>query len=189
LIAGRIPVLWGKYLFAAVAASGKVKGRSLYNYFFCKASVVLATKPKKLMKNLIIAIALSLLAFSACKKNNTPTVRLNEVVDTAKAVGAAGGNFKNGPYGSVSGQARIYNTEGKLQLAFEDFSSSNGPDLRVYLSKELNPVNFIDLGALKSTSGNQLYQINAGVAAGDYSYALIYCRKFKHLFGSAQLSN
>jgi len=69
----------------------------------------------------------------------------------------------------------------------ENFSSSNGPDLKVYLSKEKQPVNFVNLGSLKSTSGNQLYAIPSSVNVMDYNFALIHCQQYNHLFGFAQL--
>ena len=64
---------------------------------------------------------------------------------------------------------------------------SNGPDLHVYLSKEAFPVNFIDLGRIKSTSGNQLYTISGMPDFVQYKYALIHCQRYNHLFGSALL--
>lgn len=124
--------------------------------------------------------------FMSCKKENTPTVALNEKVD-ATAVVKTMGNFTNGPYGNVTGTARVYMVGDGFQLAFENFSSSNGPDLKVYLSKEINPVSFINLGELKSVSGNQLYAIPAGTMPKDYKYALVYCQRFSHLFGYATL--
>jgi hypothetical protein len=72
-------------------------------------------------------------------------------------------------------------------LKFMDFNSSNGPDLRVYLAKEMQPVNFIDLGALKATGGNQVYPFTQSVNFSEYKYALVHCRQFNHLFGWALL--
>jgi hypothetical protein len=51
----------------------------------------------------------------------------------------------------------------------------------------MNPVNFIDLGALKATGGNQLYEISATIDFTQYKYALIHCRQYNHLFGWALL--
>jgi hypothetical protein len=64
---------------------------------------------------------------------------------------------------------------------------SNGPQLHVYISKEVQPVNFIDLGPLQSTMGNQLYNIPGKPDFSVYKYALVHCKKFNHLFGSAKL--
>lgn len=124
--------------------------------------------------------------FSACKKNNTPETILNEMTDTT-AVLKYSGVFASGPYGTVSGEAKIFKTGTKYELKLMSFSGSNGPDLRVYLSKEMNPVTFIDLGALKATGGNQVYEKTGTVDFTEYRYALIHCRQYNHLFGWALL--
>jgi len=139
------------------------------------------------MKHIIQLFAvLTVLMFFACKKETTSTTPVNEVpITTAMAIDS--GYFSNGPYGRVTGTAKIYKTGNNYELALENFSSSNGPDLKVYLSKEKQPVNFINLGSLKSTAGNQLYAIPASVNVKDYEYALIHCQQYNHLFGFAQL--
>ena len=108
------------------------------------------------MKHIILFITIVIMLFIACKKETTSTTPINETPEVT-AIAIDSGFFSNGPYGSVTGRARIYKTGGNYELALENFSSSNGPDLKVYLSKEKQPVNFVNLGSLKSTAGNQLY--------------------------------
>ncbi|MBB3054320.1 DM13 domain-containing protein [Mucilaginibacter gotjawali] len=130
-----------------------------------------------------------IITFAGCKKESTPAVALNETIDATKSTPAStGGGFSNGQYGTVTGTARIFLTGNKYQLALENFSTSNGPDLKVYISKEKNPVHFVNLGSLKATSGNQIYDIPAEANPKDYSYALIYCQQYSHLFGYSQLT-
>ena len=62
-----------------------------------------------------------------------------------------------------------------------------GPDLHVYLSKQTQPVDFIDLGKLKSTKGDQVYQLSKNVDFTNYKYALIFCQQYNVPFGSAEL--
>lgn len=131
----------------------------------------------------VIGIAI---VFTSCVKQNTPTDVLNEMPDST-ATSVNSGNFSNGPYGSVSGTAKIFSSASGLELKLMDFRSNNGPDLRVYLSKEMQPVNYIDLGALKSTVGNQVYAIPGNPNLTQYRYALVHCRQFNHLFGWALL--
>ena len=140
------------------------------------------------MKIRILIFALSLgVFFAACKKENTPSVIIDDMPDST-AVPQAMGAFNNGPYGSVRGEAIILLTGTRYELKLMNFSSSNGPDLRVYLSKEMNPVNYIDLGPLKAIGGNQLYPISAPPSnLSQYKYALVHCRQFNHLFGWALL--
>lgn len=102
------------------------------------------------MKKRISGFAIILLAlFTACKKNNTPSVILDEMADSS-AMTQTTGVFTNGPYGNVNGEAKVLLTGTKYELKLMNFSSSNGPDLRVYLSKEMFPANFIDLGLPES---------------------------------------
>ena len=137
-------------------------------------------------KNIFLFVIIFTVVFTACKKNNTPSVILNEMGDST-AIPQRVGTFNNGPYGSVSGEAKINLTGTGYDLKLMNFNSSNGPDLRVYLSKEMNPVTYIDLGPLKATAGNQIYQINGMPDFTQFKYALVHCRQFNHLFGWALL--
>jgi hypothetical protein len=74
-----------------------------------------------------------------------------------------------------------------LAVSLKGFSSSGGPDLHVYLSKEVQPVNFIDLGSLRSITGDQAYTIVGSPDLATYRYVLIHCKAYNHLFGSAAL--
>lgn len=137
-------------------------------------------------KNISLFAIIFIVVFTACKKNNTPSVILDEMADSTSVLQKTG-IFNNGPYGSVRGEANILLTGTRYDLKLMNFNSSNGPDLRVYLSKEMMPVNYIDLGPLKATGGNQIYPINGIPDLTQYKYALIHCRQFNHLFGWALL--
>jgi len=143
------------------------------------------------MKNIFYFIVFIVLVLLSCsKQNQAPEARLDEKVDTAgnAALLRYAGRFVNGPYGSAMGSAKIYQlASAQFVLALDSVSISNGPDLHVYLSKEVQPLNFIDLGRLKSTNGNQLYEISGMPDFSAYKYALIHCQQYNHLFGSAAL--
>ena len=115
------------------------------------------------MKYIVMGFLVIVVALQGCKKeNNVPETPFNEMIpsdSTGNNNAKYAGNFSNGPYGTVSGNAKVYFQNGKYVLALESVAISNGPDLHVYLSKEIQPINFIDLGKLKSTNGNQLYEI------------------------------
>jgi len=78
---------------------------------------------------------------------------------------------------------------GGLLLSFaDDFRSSSGPALEVYLSA----VNGIDggavsLGALKTTLGAQTYSVPSNITLGSHPYVVIHCVPFNVTFGSANL--
>ena len=135
----------------------------------------------------LIFLIFVIVVMNSCVKENTSANPVNNPVDTTMADKRFSGTFNNGSYGTVTGSAKIYFQNNKHILALENFSSSNGPDLHVYISKEVQPVNYIDLGRLQSVSGNQQYQLTGTVNFSEYKYALIHCQQYNHLFGSAEL--
>ena len=137
------------------------------------------------MSSFLLVTLLALLG--ACKKeNNTPTAPAMDRVDTSATVKHTG-RFVNGPYGTVTGSAKVLLKATKYTLVLESVNISNGPDLHVYLSKEVIPINFIDLGKLKSVSGTQVYDILGAPDFTQYKYVLVHCQAFNHLFGSASI--
>lgn len=133
-----------------------------------------------------IGITVCFLFCTACKKETTSSVALTESLDTS-AIVKFRGIFSNGSYGSVTGFAKIVLQNNQYKLQLDSFMTTNGPDLKVYLSQEIQPINFVNIGSLKSTNGTQLYNIPAGVNYSEYKYALIHCQQYNHLFGSAEL--
>ncbi len=141
------------------------------------------------MKPSLFFLFITCLVLCACsKKNATPEIPLDEKIAADSTVTAVfTGAFMNGPYGTVSGSAKIVKQGGNYILALDSMNISNGPALHVYLSQEVQPVHFIDLGSLKSTRGNQLYPVPAMPDFNLYKYALVHCQQYNHLFGSATL--
>lgn len=109
----------------------------------------------------------------------------------------ASGNFITiDPVHGAQGTATIYELpEGNRILRFEDFESTNGPELHVILSKDVPTSTFagvgedmIDLGILKGNIGNQNYDIPADVDLSEYNSVVIYCVPFGVVFSSADFS-
>jgi hypothetical protein len=126
------------------------------------------------------------LLLAACKKDG-PTQTLNDPT-TPNATVLASGRFQNGPYGSVMGIGRVVKTPAaQFELVLDSFTTSNGPDLYVYLSKEIQPVNFIEAGKLRSTNGRQVYPLASMPDLMQYKYICIHCKAYNHLFGYAPL--
>lgn len=86
---------------------------------------------------------------------------------------------------TVNGEAKIYLENGKYKVQLENFSISDGPDLKVYLSKGATPNQFVNLGSLTSQT---VYPIPDGVIVSDYSHVLIHCQQYNHLFAIATLT-
>lgn len=79
-------------------------------------------------------------------------------------------------------------------LRLEEFSTTNGPDLFVYLTTQPNPNapfssddDHVDLGRLKGNVGGQNYEIPADADLSRYTTVLIYCKRFSTSFGAATL--
>ena len=95
----------------------------------------------------------------------------------------------------TTGVARIVELpDGGLVLRFEGLDTSNGPDLRVYLSEipagddwHAYGERFVDLGDLKANQGNQNYDIPRGTDLSAVRSAVIWCRRFEVGFGVAGL--
>ena len=136
------------------------------------------------MKFKIIITLISVVLLMGCKKTSTRT--LDEMVDPVSTL-LYSGPFANAGGENVSGMAKIYVTANKYSLKLENFSSSNGPDLKVYLSLGPTPTGFISLGDLKSTNGNQVYEITGTPDFTKHKFVLIHCERYNHLYGSAEL--
>ena len=78
--------------------------------------------------------------------------------------------------------------DGSQILRLEDFHSTNGPDLYVYLSTDDKASDFVNLGDLKANSGNQNYEIPQGTDLEKYDKVLIWCKAFSVLFGSSVIT-
>src|SRR5688500_5494411 len=128
-----------------------------------------------------------ILVFAACKKESASNTPATESVQPGAAV-QANGSFVNGPYGRVSGVAKVVrNANNTYDVVLDSFMSNNGPDLYVYLSKEAMPVTFIEVGKLRSTGGTQVYPLTGAPDLTQYKFICIHCKAFNHLFGYAQL--
>lgn len=138
------------------------------------------------MKTKLLSLLLVVVLMMSCNDESlAPTKPLDDMTDD-EAIELQAGVFMNGPYGNVKGNAQIFqNQDGTFDLKLADFNTSNGPDLYVYLSKEIMPVNFISLGKIKSTNGNQVYAIPGTPDFNEYKYVCIHCKEYNHLFGYA----
>lgn len=96
-----------------------------------------------------------------------------------------------------SGNATIYAVgDGKHVVRFEDFRTTNGPALVVYLAKHPGPTEashvrdggYLSLGKLKGNVGNQNYVIPEETNVSEYNSVVIWCELFGVLFSPAALT-
>lgn len=126
----------------------------------------------------------------AAKDNNTVSENLSVATMSASSNEILIGNFVGAGDGfhNAEGVAKIIQlADGTDILRLENFKATNGPDLYVYLSTDKTNADIVNLGRLKGNIGNQNYLIPAGTDITKYNTALIWCRAFSVIFGSAQL--
>jgi hypothetical protein len=96
----------------------------------------------------------------------------------------------------TAGTATIYRmADGTRVLRFTDFTTSNGPDVHVYMvasddAKDIATVQhagFIDLGAIKGNVGDQNYTLGSDLDLAKYRAVSIWCKRFSVNFGAAAL--
>ena len=117
-------------------------------------------------------------------------------MDEASVQAFKTGDFRDGDsYHKGSGTATIYLApDGKAVLRLEDFSVTNGPDLRVLLVPASEPQGrddirgYLELGKLKGNMGNQNYFLPDGENGEEYGSVVIFCYPFKVVFSVATLS-
>ena len=114
--------------------------------------------------------------FTKTIKNSTPVSPIATVLYT--------GTFAPTSGISVDGRAKIISENNNLKVQLDQFSISSGPDLKVYLSKSSAPNDFVNLGNLTNAT---VYEIPNGVNIEEYTYVLIHCQQYNHLFAIAQL--
>jgi len=116
--------------------------------------------------------------------------------EEAGPVLVAAGPFTSHNRYTTAGDALVYRfEEGRSVLRFEGFETSNGPDLRVYLSAAEPGTedrsladDFIDLGRLRGNIGAQNYEIPVDIDLDRYRTVVIWCQRFTVSFGGAELA-
>jgi Electron transfer DM13 len=134
----------------------------------------------------IYIVFILILVSIACKKKGAEENPANDNVNPNAQVLVKGDFAGNMSY-TVSGTAEIINDNNQKRLVLKGFSTSNGPDLKVYLATSRQAGSFINLGNLKSTSGQQVYDISGMPDFAQQKFVLIWCQQFSVLFGSAEL--
>jgi len=100
----------------------------------------------------------------------------------------------------TTGTARVIrNADGSRRLELVGLDTSNGPDLRVWLSDQpvrsgvagwrvFDDGQWVELGRLKGNKGDQAYAIPAGTDLDRLGSVTIWCKRFSVSFGAATLA-
>ncbi|MEU1587078.1 DM13 domain-containing protein [Micromonospora sp. NPDC005710] len=101
----------------------------------------------------------------------------------------------------TTGSAEIHRlADGSHQLVLRDLDTSNGPDLRVWLTDQpvvrgtagwrvFDDGEWVELARLKGNRGNQVYELPTSVDPGDFRSVSIWCKRFAVSFGAADLTS
>jgi hypothetical protein len=99
----------------------------------------------------------------------------------------------------TSGTARLVrNPDGSHQVELAGLDTSDGPDLRVWLTDQevrkgsagwhvFDDGKWAELGRLKGNRGDQVYPLPADLDPADYRSISIWCKRFSVSFGAAAL--
>jgi hypothetical protein len=128
---------------------------------------------------------------------------VNEAAPSATATAAsasptvaevASGRFRSLEHRTTGSAHVLRLPNGSHVLRLENLDTSNGPDLRVYLSELPSNLGwhdyderYVELGKLKGNRGDQNYRIPAGTDLSKYKSLVIWCVRFKVGFGVAPL--
>ncbi|MFD3327974.1 DM13 domain-containing protein [Streptomyces sp. NPDC058701] len=111
----------------------------------------------------------------------------------------SGGTFTSHEHATTGKAALIRLPDGSHTLRLEDLDTSDGPDLRVWLTdapvlegvagwRVFDDGAHVSLGKLKGNKGDQNYALPAGVNPADYTSVTIWCDRFDVSFGAAALT-
>lgn len=122
----------------------------------------------------------------------TPTETIDDAKPDADAVVLREGQFQDADASHKgSGNLTILQTGDARTARFENFEGTAGPGLKVLLVENVAGKNhdeignYVDLGSLKSTNGNQNYAIPNDVDLSKFTGIMIYCEPFSVVFSRA----
>ena len=143
-------------------------------------------------------------AFSVATASMAPSADASATVAAGAAeplgpVQVASGSFISHEH-TTTGTARVLrNPDGSHQLVLEDLATSNGPDVRVWLSA--GPViegkdgwftaadhAHLEVAPIKGNLGNQVYDLPAGTDPAAWTSVVLWCEDFGVSFGAAELT-
>ena len=125
--------------------------------------------------------------------------RVDEGMPTAQG-GSSVQPLESGQFYSIlhptQGTATVYQMgDGTRVLRLTSFSTSNGPDVHVYMvaaddakdAATVEKAGFVDLGSIKGNIGDQNYALSNDLDLAKYRAVSIWCKRFSVNFGAAAL--
>jgi len=156
----------------------------------------------KIWKKVAIAVA-AVAVFGAWYAFRPERLVVDRRVDDAMPAGQGGLSaqpLESGKFYSIlhptAGTATIYQmADGSRVLRLTSFSTSNGPDVHVYMvaaddakdGATVEKAGFVDLGVIKGNIGDQNYILGSDLDLAKYRAVSIWCKRFSVDFGAAAL--
>ena len=91
------------------------------------------------------------------------------------------------PTHPASGSVFVFESETGTIIRYENFETINGPSLHVYLAKDIDATEYVDLGPIRGTRGNINYKVPEGVDLSEYPIVMYWCVPFRVLFNYAEI--
>lgn len=126
-------------------------------------------------------------ATASSAASGSPSVAANKILSEGKFV-----TYAHDTTGNVT---LIERADGGQIVRFTDFKSTQGPDVRVWLSEapvtagdDANKYPYVELGELKGNVGNQNYPVPASAANGNWKSVYVWCERFTVAFAAAPVA-
>ncbi len=138
---------------------------------------------------ILTSILLLSLVMACDPEDATPITPSNPSdIDFTNATAVKEGMFIGIGGHTASGTATIYELSGKKYIVFDPYSSQNGPDLKVYLSKDEIATEYIRVGKLMAVMERQVYEVPGNPDLEQYPFVHVWCEAFSVEFARAPLN-
>jgi hypothetical protein len=141
---------------------------------------------KTVLHNCIVQFLVVVLMLSCDVEENAPVTPPTDEYDINGATLLKQGKLE-GINHTASGTASIYLKDGLITVLLDPYSSENGPDLKIYLSKDSGASEYIRLGNLKSTMGKQSYDVPSMTDIDQFDFVHVWCEKYSVEFARAEV--
>ncbi|MDG4811126.1 DM13 domain-containing protein [Micromonospora sp. WMMD1120] len=157
-------------------------------------------QPWRLFTDTVVTDTLSSVAPPSPSSSQTGDTPASPAADIpASPVVVAEGTFVTHEHDTSGAVRMVRNPDGSHQLEIVGLDTSDGPDLRVWLSDQqvragtagwrvFDDGKYAELGKLKGNQGDQVYRLGAGVDPADFRSVSIWCKRFAVSFGAAELA-
>lgn len=134
------------------------------------------------MQKFIFLLVLS--AVLGCQKSEVET--LQEDIDKTSVKVLYSAEFTGTSYSTTGTISVVEDQDGIKKLLLENFRTDSGPDLRLYLAENKQARNSIEIVA-SPKNGTYTLDLPGHVDFEQHRFALIWCKRFSQLFGSAEI--